>query len=153
MTAGRVGRPHGLDGSFVVRSPSHPFRVGATVSVAGRERRVERRAGTDARPLLRLAGIDDRDAAALLSGEALLVAAREEPLAEDEWRADELVGCVVAGVGTVVRVLAAPTCDVLELDEGTLVPLIRDAVSAVDVEARRIEVRPAFLGLEGRDRP
>jgi len=36
---------------------------------------------------------------------------------------------------------------VLELDDGVLVPLIADAVTAVDIERRQIEVDRAFLGL------
>lgn len=149
VTAGHVGRPHGLDGSFVVRAPKHPLPVGVTVRVAGGERRVERRAGTDARPLVRLEGIEDRDAAGRLTGETLLVAAAAEaPIGEREWLAADLVGCEVAGVGRVVRVVAAPTCDVLELDGGALVPLVGDAVRSVDVQARRIEVDRGFLGLD-----
>ena len=70
--AGRVGRAHGLDGSFYVDAPAEPLAEGTEVTVAGRATVVERRAGTDARPLVRLRGIDDRDAAAALRGELLL---------------------------------------------------------------------------------
>ncbi|MEJ7714580.1 MAG: hypothetical protein WKF40_02270 [Thermoleophilaceae bacterium] len=52
-------------------------------------------------------------------------------------------------LGRVVGVLDGPSCDVLELSGGTLVPLIADAVRAVDLAARTVEVDRAFLGLEG----
>jgi 16S rRNA processing protein RimM len=144
VTAGVVGRPHGLDGSFAVERPAHPLDEGTALRVAGRERRVERRAGTDRRPLIRLDGIGDREAAVALRGELLLV---EQALADGEWLAEDLVGCRVQGLGEVRRVIDAPSCDLLELDGGELVPLVSDAIARVDVEARLIEVDLAFLRL------
>lgn len=146
VTAGTVGRPHGLDGGFHVERPADPLAVGTVVWLDGSARTVERRAGTAARPLVRLAGIADRDAAAAIAGRALLV---EQELDEGEWLAADLVGCRVAGLGAVARVIAGPSCDVLELDGGQLVPLVADAVSRVDVERGEIEVDRRFLGLDG----
>jgi ribosomal 30S subunit maturation factor RimM len=48
-----------------------------------------------------------------------------------------------------VRVIDSPSCDLLELEGGELVPLISDAVRAVDLDARVIEVDRRFLRLEG----
>ncbi len=104
---------------------------------------MERRDGSPQRPLLRLAGVADRASAAALRGKALMV---EAALAEDEWLAGDLVGCAVAGMGQVTRVLEGPSCDLLELEDGTLVPLVGDAVSLVDTEAGVIEVDREFLG-------
>ena len=73
MSAGRVGRPHGRDGSFYVDRADHTLQAGTVVRVAGEERRVARRGGTDSRPLVSLSGIADREAVARLRGEALLV--------------------------------------------------------------------------------
>ena len=146
-TAGRVGRPHGRDGSFHVRKAQLPLVVGIAVTVAGVERRIERRAGTDAVPIVRLAGVSDRQAAAALTGELVQVADDRAPLEEGEWLAADLVGCEVAGAGTVQRVIAGPSCDVLELDDGTLVPLVSDAIEAIDTASRRIEIDRHFLGL------
>lgn len=145
VTAGVVGRPHGLDGSFHVERPMQPLEAGAEVSVAGARRRIERSDGTEQRPLLRLAGVADREAAAALRGELLLV---EETLGSDEWLAEDLVGCRVEGLGTVQRVIDSPSCDLLELEGGELVPLIADAVERVDVDRRLIEVDRRFLRLE-----
>jgi 16S rRNA processing protein RimM len=151
VTAGRVGRPHGLDGSFWVEAPAHDIPNGTTVNVCGVERRVERRAGTAERPLLRLGGISDRDAAAALTGELLLVDERDSPLAEGEWLAGDLEGCLVPGLGRVSRVVGAPSCDLLELEDGTLVPLVSDAVRSIDLESGRIEIDRRFLGEEARE--
>jgi 16S rRNA processing protein RimM len=145
VTAGAVGRPHGLDGSFHVIRPRHALGLGTVVSVGGSERRVERRAGSDERPLVRLGGVGDRNAAAALGGELLLV---EQALGEGEWLAADLVGCEVEGLGAVRRVIDAPSCDVLELEGGELVPLISDAIEQVDISARTISIDRRFVGLD-----
>jgi 16S rRNA processing protein RimM len=155
LVAGRVGRPHGLDGSFHVLDPRPALLTSASLTVRGRPLRVQRRAGTDARPILRLEGVGDRDAAHALQGTDLLVDRSEAPaLGDDEWYAEDLVGCVVVDgartLGRVRRLLALPSCDVLEVERADapdlLVPLIRDAVRSVDVGQRRIDVDSAFLG-------
>jgi ribosomal 30S subunit maturation factor RimM len=51
----------------------------------------------------------------------------------------------VPGLGTVERVIDAPSCSVLELDDGTLLPFVSDAIERVDSDAREIHVRPGFL--------
>jgi 16S rRNA processing protein RimM len=136
---GRVGRAHGRDGSFYVEGADSPLAAGTPVVVAGRETRVERRAGTDERPLVRLAGVDGRE----VRGEALLA---DEPMGEGEYAASDLVGCEVPGVGRVERVVNGPSCDVLEVG-GVLVPFVADAIRRVDLEKRLIEVDREFLGL------
>ena len=147
VAAGRVGRPHGLDGSFHVIDPRERLDEGTEVTVAGRRAVVERRAGTDDRPIVRISGVADRDAASELGGASLLVPAGD--LDEGEYLTADLVGCQVRGIGEVRRVLSAPSCDLLEVgDEAVLVPLISDAVKHVDLDAKLIEVDLAFLGLE-----
>jgi 16S rRNA processing protein RimM len=156
LRAGRVGSPHGLDGTFHVVEPRPELLIlGASVQVGDRTLEITRRAGTDRRPLVRLEGSDDRAAAEALRGAALLVARDVAPeLDEDEWWAEDLEGCTVVDgsrmVGTVRRLLALPSCEVLEVDRpGTtdlLVPLIGDAVRGVDVGQRMIEIDLAFLG-------
>jgi 16S rRNA processing protein RimM len=160
LRAGTVGSPHGLDGSFHVSHPNPQLlKLGSNVLVAGRERRVTRRAGTDQRPILRVEGCDDRDSARALGGEEVLVSRALAPeLEPDEWWAEDLVGCVVYGegrrVGIVVRLLGLPSCKVLEVARDDdrpdlLVPLVADAVPAVDVERKQIEVDLRFLGETG----
>lgn len=155
MLAGRVGRPHGLDGSFHVTqpmpqllAPDIPVRVGDAAA------RITARKGPPDKPILRLDIATDRTAAEALRGRELVVDDVHAPqLDEDEYWAEQLVGCSVAdgerSLGEVRALLALPSCEVLELDDGTLVPLVRDAIRSVDVEARRIEVDAEFLGLAG----
>src|SRR5437899_3270538 len=97
LRAGRVGRPHGLDGSFHVTRPNSALLSdGARMMIGGREARISRRAGTDRRPIVRLDGCSDRADAEALRGEELLVArADAPPLGEDEWWAEDLEGCSV----------------------------------------------------------
>jgi 16S rRNA processing protein RimM len=140
VTAGRVGKPHGLDGSFYVEGARHELPEGASLTVAGGSHVIARRAGTDERPLIRLAGVDDPGS---LRGETLLV---EDELTEDEWLASDLAGCRVPGRGTVARVVDGPSCSVLELDDGSLIPFVSDAIARVDTDAREIHVNADFLG-------
>jgi 16S rRNA processing protein RimM len=148
VTAGRVGRPHGLDGSFKVLDAVHTLEVGTVVTVAEQQTRVRSRRGTDAQPIVALQGVRSREDAAALGGQLLLLSEPDAPLGEGEWLAEDLVGCEVEGIGRVVRVMDGPSCDVLEVGEGTLVPLVSDAVLEVDTDRRRIRVDRAFLGLE-----
>ena len=140
VTAGRVGKRHGLDGSFYVEGARHELAEGVVLTVAGNTHRVTRMAGTDDRPLIRLADVDDPRA---LRGELLLI---EDELAEGEWLAADLVGCRVPGLGTVAQVVDAPSCSILELEDGTLIPFVSDAIEHVDLDAGEIRVRADFLG-------
>jgi 16S rRNA processing protein RimM len=110
---------------------------------------VQRRAGTAEKPILRLEGHSSRDAAEALRGSALLVPVEEAPaLEEGEFWAHDLVGCrVVDGareVGVVSRMVALPSVEALEVGD-RLIPLVRDAIRTVDVEARLIDVDMDFV--------
>jgi 16S rRNA processing protein RimM len=157
LRAGVVGRPHGLDGSFHVAEPvATLLEMGTEVRLGGVQRTIVRLAGHDGRPIMRLEGCDDRDAADALRGQDLLVARTRAPdLEEDEWWATDLEGCAVRDgdreVGVVARLLALPSCEVLEVTRAgeapdLLVPLVRDAVRDVDIDGRVIDVDLRFLG-------
>lgn len=161
LFAGRVGRPHGLDGSFHVLEPRpRLLEAGRSLRVGreGPDVEIVRRAGTDDRPIVRLAGWDDREGAESLRGSELLAALEGAPaLEEDEFWAEELEGCRVvdrardAELGVVARLMALPSCEVLEVrrpsgGDPLLVPLVRDAVRSVDVDGRVVDVDTAFLG-------
>jgi 16S rRNA processing protein RimM len=156
LSVGRVGKGHGLDGSFHVTQPRERLLQGARmVIIDGREVEIVRHAGTPARPILRLAGVGSREQLDAIRGSDLFVRRDEAPpLDEDEWYAEDLVGCqVVDGdvvVGVVAKLLPYPSCELLEVQrpegKALLVPLIGDAVRTVDVAQRRIDVNLAFLG-------
>lgn len=155
LSAGRVGRPHGLDGSFHVTRPRPVLLgLGVTVHVAGAKTTVERRSGTDDRPILRLHGTTTREAVLAVRGEDLLVARADAPaLPDGEYWAEDLAGCAVVDgaidVGVVVRMMPLPSCEVLEVRRDgapdLLVPMVRDAVRSIDVAARRVDVDLEFL--------
>lgn len=126
------------------------LREGARLTIAGELREIERRAGTDQRPFVRVTGCRSREAADALRGEPLLVAREDLPaLGEGEYWAHELEGCAVVDgatpVGTVRRMVTLPSCEALEVGD-RLIPLVGDAIRSVDVAARRIDVDLGFLG-------
>jgi 16S rRNA processing protein RimM len=156
LSAGRVGRAHGLDGSFYVTRPRPPLLVlGATLRIGDREHEIVRRAGTDDKPIVRVDGVGSREAADAVRGQELLVAREAAPaLGEDEYWPEDLEGCAVTdgdtAVGVVRRMVGYPSVDVLEVERAgapdLLVPMVRDAIRSVDIAARRVDVSLAFMG-------
>jgi 16S rRNA processing protein RimM len=160
LQAGRVGRAHGLDGSFYVTRPRQRLLApGTSVQIAGRQMRIERRSGTQQRPIVRLQGVSTRAAAEELRGLDLRVdSSQAPPLEAGEWWAHELEGCAVAdgelALGTVARLIELPSCEALEVSppsggQPLLVPMVHAAIRNVDVAGRRIEVDSSFLDLPG----
>ena len=151
LEAGRVGRAHGLDGSFHVTSPRPRLLTLGMPTDLGE---IVRRVGTDERPVVRLAGCETREAAEALHAQPLRVAlADAPPLEEGEWWAHELEGLEVTdgdrAVGTVRRMLELPSVEVLEVErfDGSelLVPMVGDAIRTLDVAGRRVDVDLGFL--------
>ena len=147
VAVGRVGRPHGLDGSFFVEEPSErpeTFTAGATLYVdAAPAKVVASKRGSHDRPVIRLDRRVERG--------ATLAVPRSElpPLGEDEYYAFQLVGLAVEEeggrfLGRVVDVLNYPANDVVELDSGASLPLVGTCVRQVDLEGRRIVVAAGF---------
>ena len=146
-----MGRAHGLDGSFHVTSPRPRLLTLGMPTDLGE---IVRRVGTDERPVIRLAGLETREAAEALHGQPLLVALdHAPPLEPGEWWAHELEGLRVTDgereVGTVRRMLELPSVEVLEVERpnGTelLVPMVGDAIRELDMEGRRVDVDLRFL--------
>jgi 16S rRNA processing protein RimM len=146
LEAGRVGRAHGLDGSFHVTGPRPRLLTVGTPTDLGE---IVRRAGTDEKPVVRLAGCDTREAAEALHGRPLQVALEHAPALEPgEWWAHELEGLAVTdgsrAVGTVRRMVELPSVEVLEVErtDGSelLVPMVGDAIRSLDVAERRVDV-------------
>jgi 16S rRNA processing protein RimM len=147
VTVGRVGRPHGLDGSFVVEGPSDAperFAEGAQLYVDGEPAKIlqVKRVG-GGRLALRLDRDVPRGAAIAVRADAL------PPPEEDAYYVFQLVGLEVVEeggrrLGRVSDVLPYPANDVLELDSGLALPLVEDCVRQVDLETRRIVVATGF---------
>lgn len=162
LPAGIVGKAHGLDGSvYVVQANLTVLKKGASVFVGDEPeaREIVRRAGTDERPILRLAGAESRNDAEALRGQQLSVSFDDAPpLGDQEFWAHELVGCTVVTSGTkeslgeVAEMLAYPSCELLRVtgsERGELlIPLIGDAIIEIDAAAKQIVVDGEFLALD-----
>jgi len=151
VLVGRVGRPHGLDGSFVVERPSEAperFAVGARLFASGEEVEVVSSKRAGGRLVIRL----DRP---VPRGAALEVDRAELPPPEpDAYYVFQLVGLRVEEeggreLGRVVDVEPGVANDALSLDSGALLPLVGECVLKIDLEAGRIVVARGFAPEDG----
>jgi 16S rRNA processing protein RimM len=147
VVVGRVGKPHGVDGSFFVEGASESperFALGATLLVDGEpaEVAVSKRGG-GGRVVIRL----DRPVA---RGATLTVRRSDLPEPEeDAYYVFQLVGLAVEeeggrALGTVIEVDNGPANDALVLDSGLLLPLVEACVLDVDLERGRILVARGY---------
>jgi len=147
VPVGRVGKPHGLDGSFFVEGPSRAaerFAKGAPLWVGGEAARVETSKQARGRPVIRLDRKVERGSTLSVPRAAL------PPAEEDAYYVFELVGLIVQEeggdeLGRVVDVQEYPANDVLELDSGLALPLVEACIREVDVAGGRIVVSPGFV--------
>jgi 16S rRNA processing protein RimM len=148
VRVGRVGRPHGVDGAFVVEDASDDprrFEVGSILIVDGEAASVVlvRRVG-GGRPAIKLDCNVER-------GSELAVRREELPPPDaDCYYVADLVGLDVIEeggerLGAVVEVLPGVANDVLELDSGVLLPLVEDCIREVQLPQRRVVVAPGFV--------
>lgn len=144
---GRVGRPHGTDGAFVVEEASEDpgrFEIGAELLVDGERARVtlSRQVGGRRRAI-------KLDRAAARGAELTVPREKLSPLPSDAYYVADLIGLTVLDergvrVGRVRDVLPGPANDALELDTGLLLPLVEDCVREVDLVGRCVHLNPGF---------
>jgi 16S rRNA processing protein RimM len=146
---GRVGRPHGVDGAFVVELASedpHRFAVGATLLVDGEPAHV-----TVSRQVGRRRRAIKLDRPVERGAELTVSRAHLAPLPEDTYYVADLVGLAVIDadgtrVGIVRDVLPGPANDALELDTGLLLPVVEECIREVDLVGGRVLLNPGFTG-------
>lgn len=146
VVVGRVGRSHGLDGSFVVEDASDVadrFRVGAELVVDGEPARVVGARQARGRPVIKLDRRVPRGTKLEIPVSAL------ESTGDDEYYVFQLVGLAVEEeggekLGTVVDVAPGVANDVLQLDSGVALPMVADCIRDVDLVSGRILVAPGF---------
>ncbi|MEZ0327200.1 MAG: ribosome maturation factor RimM [Fimbriimonas sp.] len=98
------------------------------------------------RPLLKLSGIDDVDAAQALQWQELFSAEKATPnLEEDEFLTEDLIGMMVVTtegqeIGLVDDVLVTPAHDVLVIGP-VMIPAVKEFVKQVDLDDDRITVQ------------
>jgi 16S rRNA processing protein RimM len=146
VNVGRVGRPHGRDGAFVVEEASEDprrFAVGAELCADGEPARVVESKRAGGRPVIRL----DKEVS---RGALLELPAADLPAPEDDaYYVFQLVGLAVEeeggrALGRVHAVQQGVANDVLELDSGLALPLHETCVLEVDVDGGRIVVARGF---------
>jgi 16S rRNA processing protein RimM len=143
---GRVGKPHGLDGSFYVEQPSTDerwWKVGASFLAGGEPVEVVGARRAQGRPVIRLDRSVERGSPIEIERDRL------PPTEEDEYYAFQLAGLEVVEengrpLGTVADVIPGVANDVLELSTGVLLPMVEDCVRMVDLDAARIVVAEGF---------
>jgi 16S rRNA processing protein RimM len=147
VVVGRVGKPHGVDGSFFVEGASEAperFAQGATLLVDGEPAEVTvSKHGAGGRVVIKL----DR---AVQRGATLAVRRADLPEPdEDSYYVFQLVGLAVEEeggrpLGTVIEVENGPANDALVLDSDLLLPLVDACVLDVDLDGGRIVVARGF---------
>jgi 16S rRNA processing protein RimM len=146
VRVGKVGKPHGLEGAFVVEEASDDpdrFAEGATLLVDGEPVRVVESKRAGGRPVIRFERKVPRGAAIEIDRSDL-----PEP-EEGEYYAFQLIGLEVEEfggetLGRVTEISSGPANDVLELDTGLALPLVDACVREVDLDAGRIFVQPGY---------
>ena len=101
--------------------------------------------------LIELEGVRSREQAERLRGGELLLDEQDlRPLAEGEYFQHDLIGCAVideqgAALGRVTGVMEAGGGALLQVADGPrafVLPMVEAVILAVEIEARRIRVRP-----------
>ena len=150
VVVGRVGKPHGIGGAFVVEHASDDagrFAVGAELFAGDAAVRVEESKRSGGRLVVKLDRPVER-------GTELRVPSSSLPPPEpDSFYVFQLVGLEVVeeggrALGKVKDVANYAANDVLELDSGTLLPLVEACVQEIDLEGRRIVVSRGFADPE-----
>jgi 16S rRNA processing protein RimM len=153
IEVGRVARAHGVRGELVIEVRAAQVRDWESASTLwlGEEGDPRTIAGVRfhrGRWILRLAGVDDRNAAEALAGLRVRVTPAPRPAGRAYANA-ELIGCDVLAdtgeaLGRVTEIIVTGANDVLVVvgDTGAeiLLPDIPDCILNVDHEARRVRV-------------
>ena len=158
VAVGDVGSPHGLRGQLHL----WPHQAGAPSLAPGRRVLLARDDAwhtatiTHVAPhgrgmLIAFDGIDDRDAAARVTGMRILVRASDLPAADEgEFYAFELHGFAMVttdgrALGTIEDTFSTGLNDVWVVRDGErehLIPLIDDVVREIDRAGRRVVIEP-----------
>jgi 16S rRNA processing protein RimM len=154
VAVGRITRAHGVHGELAVLVLSDVvgrFDPGATVWLEdGRPLTIASSRPHKDRLLVRFQQVGDRAAAEALHRAVLVVPESASPaLPEGSWWDHQLVGCRLQtdtgrDLGTVREVIHTPANDVWsavdDAETETLIPVLKDVVVDVDLDARRIVV-------------
>ena len=151
---GLITAPQGIKGEFrVLPYTDEPTRFEEIEAVLldGQKRRIENVWYRPNMVILKLEGIDDRNAAEALRNKELLLDRKDlwkQP--EDTFFIDDLVGCLVIDqakgpVGVLQKVHSRPAQDLFEIEkpDGTtfLMPAVKEFIKGVDLEHKIIMIQ------------
>ncbi|WP_173933391.1 ribosome maturation factor RimM [Chelativorans sp. Marseille-P2723] len=163
---GVIGAAHGTRGELRVKCfTDDPMALGAygpLHTADGRSLTVAAIRAAKGVAIVSFAGIDDRNKAENLRGEALFVdrSVLPEDLEEEEYYYADLVGLAVVDqegeeVGSIVSVHNFGAGDILEIRPGSgatvMIPFTQDAVPRIDLAQKRILIDRTAAGLAGAE--
>lgn len=150
---GKVTAPQGIKGEVrVYPYTDEPTRFSEIEGVLldGQKRKIQKVRYMKNMAVLKLEGIDDRNAAEAIRGKELLLAKEdlwEQPV--DTYFIDDLLGCRVASedgssVGTLKNIISRPAQDLYEIErpDGStfLLPAVKEFIKNVDLDNRIITI-------------
>jgi 16S rRNA processing protein RimM len=159
VAVGRIGRARGVRGHVFVEpwtdDPDERFAPGSVLATDPPEAgplTVAAASAASGKLVVHFDGVDDREAAAALSGVRLVIPAADRPPLQDpdDFYDTDLVGVAVTGVdgtdyGPVLDVVHAGGADYLVLEiagRERLVPFVAAIVPTVDLASGRIVLDP-----------
>ena len=150
---GKVTAPQGIKGEVRV----YPYTDEITrfseiegVLLDGKKRKIQNARYMKNMAVLKLEGIDDRNAAEAIRGKELLLSKEdlwEQP--EDTYFIDDLVGCAVvsedgASVGMLKSIISRPAQDLYEIERADgstfLLPAVKEFIKNVDLTNKIITI-------------
>ena len=152
--AGQVGRPHGLNGDvYVVQISDDPsrFAPGSTLEHEdGRVFEIESTHLHGDRLLVKFRGVGTREEAERMRGTLFVSTQELRALNEGEYWHHDLIGCTVQiaegeRIGEIRDVIPGVAQDLLLVATATedrLIPLVKEIVTTVDLNARVVVVDP-----------
>lgn len=159
ITVGRFGRPRGVSGEIYVTpatdAPDRFMELSEIIAVGKGERRqlhFQSVAVIGGRPVVKVEGVDNREEAMKLTGLSIEIPIdKARALPEGSYYQFDLVGCEVVGedgtaYGVIEEILFYPANDLYRIKSDrfgeVLFPAVDKFVIEVDIERRRIVIRP-----------
>lgn len=145
LDVGRVGRPHGIRGDVFINlttDRAERAAVGSRLFVGKKWLTIQTSAPSNGRWRVHFEGVDLRDSAASLTGQAMYAEPIDDP--DVMWihklRGARVVDASGTDRGTCVAVIDNPAADILELSTGALVPAT--FITSFDADTALITVDP-----------
>ena len=150
---GKITAPQGIKGEVRVYPYTDEltrFSEIESVLLDGQKRKIQNARYMKNMAVLKLEGIDDRNAAEAIRGKELLLSKEdlwEQP--EDTYFIDDLLGCSVdsedgSSVGTLKSIISRPAQDLYEIERADgstfLLPAVKEFIKNVDLDNRIITI-------------